>query len=323
MYVTLQQAIAQLKNGEVVAIPTETVYGLAADATNDAALRQIYAIKQRPMDNPLIVHIADASLVTNWAAEFSPLAKKLALAFWPGPFTLVLLAKNNISTIVRGGQPTVALRVPSHALALQVLKESGLALAAPSANKFTQLSPTTAAHVAAGLGEAVAVLDGGACSVGIESTIVSVCGDDWQLLRLGMVLEAEIQKIAGKPATKSAPKNTPKAPGQHLLHYSPKTPISLFKTRNALLQHAQNSTTSCVALLMGTDENKTTLAINLYPCCEYLVLPNQAALAAEQLYSALHQLDKVNAAQLLIELPPSGAQWLAILDRLTRAAHAN
>jgi L-threonylcarbamoyladenylate synthase len=223
MQVNLEQAIAKLKNGEVVAIPTETVYGLAADASNDDALHQIYAIKQRPADNPLIVHIADISQVNNWASEFSPLAQKLAKAFWPGPFTLVLPAKPHVSSIVRGGQPTVALRVPNHQITLQLLKESGLALAAPSANKFTQLSPTTAAHVMASLGEEIAVLDGGACKVGIESTIVAVQGANWQLLRLGMLPEASIEGLAGVPSTQfktNFAKDAIKAPGQHLLHYS-------------------------------------------------------------------------------------------------------
>jgi L-threonylcarbamoyladenylate synthase len=247
MQVNLAQAIVKLKNGEVVAIPTETVYGLAADATNDAALRQIYAIKQRPMDNPLIVHIADANQVNNWATEFSPLAQKLSSAFWPGPFTLVLPAKPHVSLIVRGDQPTVALRVPAHPLALQLLKESGLALAAPSANKFTNLSPTTAAHVTAGLGEDIAVLDGGACEVGIESTIVSVQGDNWQLLRLGMISEADIERVAGKAAMQcSLPI---KAPGQHHLHYSPRTPMRLFTSRDELLK---NANARSAALLLGS-----------------------------------------------------------------------
>ena len=195
MLVNLIQAIAMLKAGEVVAIPTETVYGLAADATNESALRQIYAVKQRPADNPLIVHIGDMAQVLDWVAEFSLLAQKLAHAFWPGPFTLVLPALNSVSAIVRANEPTVALRVPSHALTLQLLKESGLALAAPSANKYTQLSPTTAAHVAAGLGDKIAVLDGGACQVGIESTIVSVAGDSWQLLRQFMITPRQVSNI--------------------------------------------------------------------------------------------------------------------------------
>jgi L-threonylcarbamoyladenylate synthase len=310
MHVNLQQAIQLLQSGNVVAIPTETVYGLAADANNDAALRQIYAIKQRPADNPLIVHIADANQVNDWAAEFSPLAQKLANAFWPGPFTLVLTAKGSVSNIVRGGQPTVALRVPAHPVALQLLQQSGLALAAPSANKFTQLSPTTAAHVAAGLGDSVAVLDGGACKVGIESTIVSVAGADWQMLRLGMIAEADIEKIAAKPALKTQ-QNLPKAPGQHLLHYSPKTPIKLFSSRADLLAYAQ-SNTRCAALLIGD---------GALPNCEVFILPNSAEIVAEALYSTLHSMDALQVDALLIEAPPNTPEWLAILDRLTRAAH--
>jgi L-threonylcarbamoyladenylate synthase len=306
MRVDLQMAIAKLKNGEVVAIPTETVYGLAADATNDDALRQIYTIKQRPMDNPLIVHICDAKQVSNWAAEFSPLAKKLASTFWPGPFTLVLPAKQHVSLIVRGNQPTIALRVPAHPIALQLLKESGLALAAPSANKFTQLSPTTAAHVAAGLGESVAVLDGGGCAVGIESTIVSVQGDDWQLLRLGMIGESEIEKVAGKAAsTLSA---TIKTPGQHHLHYSPHTPMRLFNSRDVLITSADNLS---AALLIGEGPQ---------PDCTVFQLNKNAVDVAQQLYDMLHKMDALNVKELLIEAPPSAPEWLAILDRLTRAA---
>lgn len=311
MQVNLEQAIAKLKNGEVVAIPTETVYGLAADATNDVALRQIYAIKQRPADNPLIVHIGDANQVNNWAAEFPPLAQKLAQAFWPGPFTLVLKTKDSVSQIVRGHQPTVALRVPAHPLALQLLKQSGLALAAPSANKFTQLSPTTAAHVAAGLGDTLAVLDGGACKVGIESTIVSVQGDDWQLLRLGMVPEASIEALAGKPALKIE-NNIIKAPGQHLLHYSPKTPVKLFQSRDELISFVKSAQQNCAALLFAEGE---------LPSCHYVQLQNNPAEAAEALYGALHQLDALQVQQLLVETPPLTTEWAAIHDRLCRAAY--
>ena len=310
MQVNFEQAIALLKSGNVVAIPTETVYGLAADATNEATLRQVYAIKQRPADNPLIVHIADVSQVNDWAAEFPPLAQKLAQAFWPGPFTLVLRAKKCVSNIVRGNQPTVALRVPSHPIALQLLKQSGLALAAPSANKFTQLSPTTAAHVATGLGDSVPVLDGGACKVGIESTIVAVIGENWQLLRLGMLPEASIEALAGRPALSL--KQAIKAPGQHLLHYSPKTPIKLFASREALIDFANTEQKSCAALLFGAGER---------PSCHYVPLPSKAAEAAEALYGALHDLDALQVAQLLVEMPPRTTEWAAINDRLSRAAH--
>ncbi|HYN54832.1 MAG TPA: L-threonylcarbamoyladenylate synthase [Methylotenera sp.] len=315
MRVNLEQAISKLKNGGVVAIPTETVYGLAADATNENALLQIYAIKKRPANNPLIVHIADISHVENWVTEFPPLACKLAEAFWPGPLTLVLPAKASVSNIVRAGEPTVALRVPSHPMALQLLKLSGLGLAAPSANKYTQLSPTTAAHVQAGLGDEIAVLDGGACEVGIESTIVSVLDNDWRLLRHGMITEAEIVALTGKPALASQV-NLPKAPGQHLLHYSPHTPLQLFSDRAQLIDACKTLTQQnlkCAALLVGEGD---------LPNCKVIQFPTQPEQVAEQLYSALHTLDDLKLNCLLVELPPNNPTWAAIYDRLSRAGHA-
>jgi L-threonylcarbamoyladenylate synthase len=310
MRVNLEQAVAKLQQGEVVAIPTETVYGLAADARNESALKQIYAIKERPANNPLIVHIANANQVEAWASAFPPLAQKLAHAFWPGPFTLVLPAKPEVSSIVRAGEPTVALRVPAHPLTQQLLVQSGLGLAAPSANKYTQLSPTCAEHVEASLGQDIAVLDGGACQVGIESTIVAVDGDDWQLLRHGMINEADIEKVAGKLAV-SKPKHTPKAPGQHLLHYAPKTPTKTFDNRTSLLAYAEMHQ-DCVALLIGE---------GVLPNCDHIALANQPDKAAEHLYEALHRLDTFKHAQLLIELPPKTHEWAAINDRLSRATH--
>lgn len=310
MQVNLAEAVALLKLGKVVAIPTETVYGLAADARNEDALREIYAIKQRPADNPLIVHIGSKEQVLDWAQTFSPLAQKLAKAFWPGPFTLVLPAKSAVSTIVRAGEPTVALRVPAHPVAQQILQQTGLGLAAPSANKYTQLSPTNAQHVESGLGEDVAVLDGGACQVGIESTIVAVDGDQWQLLRLGMITEADLEAVAGVPA-KIENKVLPKAPGQHLLHYSPKTPVQLFASREALMQAAAMET-SCAALLIGDGQIANGPSFNL---------PNNPVGMAEKLYDTLHQMDALIVAKLLIEAPPKSSAWSAIHDRLTRASY--
>jgi L-threonylcarbamoyladenylate synthase len=310
MRIDLKQAAAKLKQGEVVAIPTETVYGLAGDARNERALKQIYAVKERPANNPLIVHIASIQQVNDWASAFPPLAQKLAHAFWPGPFTLVLPAKPEVSNIVRAGEPTVALRVPAHALTQQLLLESGLGLAAPSANKYTQLSPTCAEHVETGLGQDIAILDGGACQVGIESTIVAVDGDDWQLLRHGMIEEAAVEKVAGKPAL-SKPTHTPKAPGQHLLHYSPKTPTKTFDNRADLIAFA-DAHQPCAALLFGA---------GAIPQCEHIALANTPNEAAVDLYDALHRLDNLKHTQLLIELPPKTKAWAAISDRLTRATH--
>lgn len=316
MQVNLADAIALLKDGEVVAIPTETVYGLAADASNEAALLKIYATKQRPANNPLIVHIASTQQVSEFAAEFPALAATLADAFWPGPFTLVLKAKPHVSNILRANAPTVALRVPAHPLTLQLLKESGLALAAPSANRYTQLSPTTPAHVEASLGADISVLDGGACQVGIESTIVSVDGDEWQLLRHGMITEAQIETVAGKPALKHT-QDTPKAPGQHLLHYSPRTPTRLFETFADLQKYAQLHA-HCAALLIG--QSNTALHAHV-PSASCIALPSTPAQVAEHLYDALHQLDGLQASAILILLPPDHPEWAAIRDRLTRAGY--
>lgn len=312
MQVDLSQAITLLQRGEVVAIPTETVYGLAADANNDQALSKIYALKKRPANNPLIVHIAEVGQVLDWAEIFSPLAQRLAAVFWPGPFTLVLPAKAHVSNILRANQPTVALRVPNHASTLIILQQSGLALAAPSANTHTQVSPTTAAHVTASLGEHVSVFDGGACKVGIESTIVSVEDDNWHLLRLGMISEAEIEAIADQPAFKGND-SLPVAPGQQKLHYSPNTPIQLFASRFALQAYAEKQE-GCAALIIGQGD-----IANAQTFC----LSNNPDEAAERLYSTLHQIDALHKNKLLVETPPKAADWSAIHDRLERAAHKN
>lgn len=321
MRISLEEAAERLKRGEVVAIPTETVYGLAADATNDSALQQIFTIKQRPADHPLIVHIADISQVNDWAASFPDVAVKLAQAFWPGALTLVLPAKNHVSRIVRGNEPTIALRVPNHPIALALLKLSGLSVAAPSANLFTQLSPTTASHVEAGLGDTIPVLDGGACAIGIESTIVSVAENgEWQLLRPGMISELEITQVVGlvaqannSIASGAVEVLAPKAPGQHALHYSPRTPLLLFKDKTALMlayKALAKADLKCAALLIGEGEA---------PACSVLRLPSQPAEVAEQLYDSLHRLDALKIDRLLLELPPATPAWAAVLDRLSRA----
>ena len=328
MRISLQEAANRLKNGEVVAMPTETVYGLAADASNDIALQQIFAIKQRPADHPLIVHIADIAQVLDWATVFPDVAVKLAKAFWPGPLTLVLPAKPHVSKVVRGNESTVALRIPNHPTALALLKVSGLSLAAPSANLFTQLSPTTAEHVATGLGASMPILDGGACQVGIESTIVSVnAAGQWQLLRPGMISEQQVANVAGTPlnhpivanaaveslVTDHATDPTPKVPGQHVLHYAPSTPLVLFTSRDDLMQKYRalsNEKLRCAALLIGEGEQ---------PNCPLQQLANQPHLVAEQLYAALHQLDALKADRLFIELPPNTPEWIAVRDRLIRA----
>ena len=251
---------------------------------------------------------------------FPTVAIKLATAFWPGALTLVLPAKSEVSRVVRGGESTVALRVPSHPVALALLKLSGLCLAAPSANLFTQLSPTTAGHVEAGLGDAIPIVDGGPCQVGIESTIVSVnTAGDWEILRLGMISEDDIISVAGASQRTKAGSVlqavTPKAPGQHALHYSPRTPLLLFKDRATLILESQllkQDHMSCVALLIGAGDS---------PDCQSIELPDNPQQVAEKLYSALHDLDALKHDRMLVELPPNKAPWAAVLDRLRRAGY--
>ena len=320
MRITLEQAVNMLQKGELVAIPTETVYGLAADATNEQAISKIYAIKERPADNPLIVHIAKIEDVYDWAVEFPELAQKMAKQFWPGPLTIVLNAKPHVSTILTGGQSTVALRIPHHNLSLSLLEKSGLALAAPSANKYTQLSPTSPEHVEKGLGEHVPVLEGGECKVGIESTIVQVyqaldASWQWQLLRPGMVSNDEITKKIGQSAKQVGLPEVAniKVPGQHLLHYSPRTPLKSFSSRIALIDYSKilkQQGKSCAALLVGDGEK---------PDCLVKQLNRNVVEYAEGLYSALHALDALQVDQLLVELPPQESEWTPVLDRLSRA----
>jgi len=322
MRVNLTEAMQLLQQGEVVAIPTETVYGLAADATNDAALKKIFATKQRPADHPLIVHIHDISQVEDWVKVFPATAIQLAQTFWPGALTLVLPAKEHVSLVVRGNEPTIALRIPDHPMTLALLKLGKLSLAAPSANLFTQLSPTTAAHVEGGLGQHIPVLDGGACQVGIESTIVSIkANGQWQLLRPGMISEQAIISVIGEPENadlnaQSSNAALPKVPGQHLLHYSPRTPLSLFHDKYALnkgylLREAAHKT--CAAMLIGEGPAPAGSTV--------IRLPADPDLVAEQLYSVLHQLDNLQVNELLVELPPDLPEWMAVRDRLNRAGY--
>lgn len=319
MHIKLDEAIQRLQQGELVAIPTETVYGLAADARNAKAIQQVFETKQRPNSNPLIVHVANQSAAEDWVEAFPPLAKTLADAFWPGPFTLVLKAKKDVLPMVTANQPTVALRVPSHPVALALLNQSGLGLAAPSANRYTQLSPTRSEHVISGLGVSIPVIDGGPCQVGLESTIVEIYEDangkmQWQLLREGMISRDEIHAVAQQEEVSK--QQVTLAPGQHHLHYSPKTNLTLCPSREALIKQAET--------LIADSKKVAMLCVgNCEPVqgAYLLALPKEPSGYARHLYDALHQLDKAGVDVILVESPTSTAAWSAIHDRLGRAAH--
>lgn len=308
-------AVAQLKAGALVAFPTETVYGLGADASNTDAVHKIYAAKGRPSNHPLIVHVADAVQLANWACEIPPAAHALAKKFWPGPLTLVLKRHARVPDAVTGGQDTVALRVPSHPVAQQLLREFGGGIAAPSANRFGRVSATTAAHVREEFGDMVAcVLDGGASDVGIESTIVDCSGTAPALLRPGWITSQQLEAALGAPL--AAPDATaPRVSGSLEKHYSPQTP--LMQMEGDLVAELARSLTrqgKRVAVLART---------TLRPVMEGLVwlsAPADAAGYAHDLYANLRELDHAGCDAILVERPPAAAEWIAIQDRLNRAA---
>lgn len=308
----VKHAVAALRRGEVIGLPTETVYGLAADATNPAAVRQIFAIKGRPADHPLIVHVAGVENLSTWARSVPAAAEKLAAAFWPGPLTLILPRRTAVPDVVTGGQDTVGLRSPAHPLAQRVLRAFGGGLAAPSANRFGRISPTRAAHVRDEFGEAVpVVLDGGDSAIGIESTIVDLSGDTPRILRPGGITQAQIEAVIG-PVAVGSNAHSPRASGTLEAHYAPRTPMLMFP-RAALKAEAQQQ--------RAFGKRIAVLALDALPAYgEGLVLPAEPGAYAHGLYAALRELDASGANLLLVERPPEGPEWLAVNDRLRRAA---
>ncbi len=312
----ISHAVALLRDGRLVAFPTETVYGLGANAADPAAVRRIFAAKGRPADHPVIVHLADERSLGDWAREVPAGARALAAAFWPGPLTLILPRAEGVHDFVTGGQDSVGLRVPSHPVARALLREFGGGIAAPSANRFGHVSPTTAAHVTADLGERVAlVLDGGACDVGIESTIVAFRGDVPVLLRPGAVGVDELARVLGRPPA-VAEADAPRASGTLASHYAPRTPASLLPPDVLRAELAQ---------LTARDELVAVLARTLSPPDDFdgvwIAAAMDPAAYAHDLYAHLRTLDAADADVLLIEDVPASAAWLAVRDRLTRATH--
>jgi L-threonylcarbamoyladenylate synthase len=314
----ITHAVAVLKAGELVAFPTETVYGLGADVSNADAVRKIYAAKGRPSSHPLIVHVADAVQLANWARDIPPAAHVLAKKFWPGPLTLVLKRNPRVPDAVTGGQDTVAIRVPSHPVAQALLREFGGGVAAPSANRFGRVSATTAAHVREEFGDMVAcVLDGGAADVGIESTIVDCSRATPTLLRPGWITPQQLEAALGAPL--AAPDaDAPRVSGTLEKHYSPHTPVMLMEGDLIIeLAHSLTRQGKRVAVLARTALRP--LIDNLV----WLAAPVDAAGYAHDLYANLRELDHAGCDAILVEQPPEVAEWFAIRDRLNRAAAGN
>jgi len=309
----IQKAKKVLTNEGIVAIPTETVYGLAGNAYSDEALKKIFILKNRPFYNPLIVHIKSASALNQIAQEIPDAAKKLAEKFWPGPLTLVLKRLDHISDIVTSGKDTVAVRVPNHPLTLKLLENLDFPLAAPSANPFGSISPTSAEHVSNYFDkELEVILDGGNCEKGIESTIIGFENNEPILYRHGSIAIAEIEKVIGKVATITKMEAKPNAPGMLLRHYAPKTETFLTNNVNELLKSFNNKK---IGVLTFKDkiENK-----NIYHQ-EILSTNGNMNEAAKNLYAALHRLDLLKLDAIIVERLPNKNLGISINDRLERA----
>ena len=320
----IAQAVDLLRAGDLVGLPTETVYGLGGDALNPEAARRIFAAKDRPADHPLIVHLPDAEQLPRWASSIPKEAIALARAFWPGPLTMILKRAPGVPDEVTGGQDTVGLRVPSHPVALALLKAFDSGIAAPSANRFGRISPTTAGHVQQELGERVAmILDGGACDVGIESTIIDLSRSTPEILRPGAITADQIAAVIGRQprlrgdAEPAAPAEeaAPRVSGALAAHYAPRTPLQLVEPAVLLGALAQSLAAGLRIVVLAR-----TLARPEQGSVHWQQAPLDAAAYAHDLYATLRDLDAAGADLLLVEAPPPAAEWRAIRDRLGRAA---
>jgi len=300
----LRRAAELLRAGRLVAFPTETVYGLGANALDAEAVGRIFTAKGRPATSPLIVHVDSVQMARTLVTEWPDSATALAARFWPGPLTLVLRKKASVPDRVTAGLDSVGLRVPAHPIALALIREAGIPLAAPSANRFTELSPTTADHVRAALGDSVdLVLDGGPCRVGIESTVLSLVGGVPLLLRPGMVTQAQIESVIGPVAPGGELGGAHASPGMHPQHYQPRTPLVLGPPK------AEGRG----AYLWWKEPKAATRMV---------AMPSDPSGYAAVLYNTLHQLDSEGLDFISVEPVPEGVEWAGIRDRLKRAAHA-
>ena len=316
--VELDAAVQALRAGDVVAFPTETVYGLGANAQHESAVRKVFELKGRPATHPLIVHLDSARFLHRWARTVPAAAARLAERFWPGPLTLVLPRAENVLDVVTGGQDTVAIRVPAHPMAQQLLTAFGGGIAAPSANRYGHVSPTRAEHVREEFGEAVrVVMDGGECKLGLESTIVACLDDAVRLLRPGGITLAQLRREVGE-VTAGAAADAPRVPGSTPAHYAPATPLRLVPGGHIerLADELSRGGTRIGVLAqrppLGSFRHVTWVNAGTRP-----------ESYAHDLYAHLRGLDKVGASCLLVQEVPGDERWDAVRDRLSRAAAAH
>ncbi|UZD54336.1 L-threonylcarbamoyladenylate synthase [Caldimonas aquatica] len=314
----LAEAVDALAAGRLVAFPTETVYGLGADAGNDAAVAGIYAAKGRPADHPLIVHVPNAAAALALVSALPPMARKLMDAFWPGPVTVIVPRREGLATAAAGGQATIGLRCPAHPVAHQLLEACArrglVGLAAPSANLFGRISPTTAQHVAHEFGDDVLVLDGGPCQVGIESTIIDCSREHPVLLRPGTLPRARLEAVLGEPL-RERDEAAPRASGTLAAHYAPRAKLRLMDART--LQSALD--------VLGDARPPVAVYSRTVRVPRGLVhrrMPDDAERAAHELFAVLRELDAQGVSLIWVETPPDAPEWDGVRDRLVRAAAA-
>jgi L-threonylcarbamoyladenylate synthase len=310
----IQEAVQALKNDLLVAFPTETVYGLGANASSRQAIKRLYQAKGRPTAHPVIVHLASIEQLADWASDVPEAARRLGEALWPGPLTMILPKATHVAAEVTGGQNSVGLRIPSHETARALLEAFGGGVAAPSANKFGRLSPTTAEDVAHDFEHEVElVLDGGACDVGIESTIVDFTGERPRILRPGMILPEQIESIVGRLGTDVSSPSSTRAPGLLRSHYAPRTPTRLIDA-GALQGDVQALT------VLGKKVAVLSFQSDIKGCSSLIVASREPERYAHELYRNLRALDKAGGDVILVEAVPASEAWSGVADRLKRAS---
>lgn len=314
----LQLALSHLRNGDIVAFPTETVYGLGADAKNPLAIQKVFLAKDRPADHPLIVHIASVDQLSAWAKDIPPIAYSLAQNFWPGPLTMILRKQAEVSPLITGGQDTVGIRIPNHPLTLELLAQFGSGLVGPSANKYGRVSPTSAQHVADDLNnEVAAILDGGACSIGIESTIISLVDDKAVIMRQGDITAQQLAVVLGyTPAVNKSQDNIIRSSGSHESHYAPLTPVYLLSKDELISACKEYTAQQQKVSVLSFSDKPSDLAIDLY----WQTIQRDPKSYAHNLYANLRAHDQLHNSAILIEQVAHDLEWAAITDRLVRAS---
>jgi L-threonylcarbamoyladenylate synthase len=313
--VELDAAVQALRDGDLVAFPTETVYGLGANAQNPAAVAKIFEVKGRPTTHPVIVHLDSPRYLHRWVREVPESALRMADRFWPGPLTIVMARAQNVHDIVTGGQDSVAIRVPAHPMAQQLLNAFGGGIAAPSANRYGRLSPTRAEHVRDELGESVRIiLDGGECQIGLESTIVACEGANVRLLRPGAVTAAQLRSVVGELIV-GADLQSPRVPGSSPSHYAPSTPMVIVPSGEIDAQAAAHSSGGRRIAVLAQ-----RLPLKAHKYVTWVNAGRRPEQYAQDLYANLRTLDKAGCQQILVQEVPHDERWDAVSDRLLRAA---